>query len=178
MTKILDRYASAVNSGNLASDPDTVFSDADVLGAAGLAAKRSPLAISLARLFSGDNRAAPELVRIMAQMLVGKAYRLGAEIEHVKAQDMARAILAWHRDGRCKACHGHGFDLTPADHGGRRTVTERACHVCRGTGKMPFEAQFTRERRELAKWLLAELEREQGIAGSEAMKALAPRLEF
>lgn len=178
MSKILDRYAGAVHSRDLSSKEKTTYSDSDVLGAAGLAAKRSPLAISLARLFSGDNRAAAELVRIMARMLVGKAYRMGATLGEVEAADLARAVLAWHRDGRCKVCGGHGYELTPADHGGRRTVTERACRACRGTGKIPFEAQFTRERRDLAKWLLTEIEREQAIAGQEAMKSLAPKLDL
>ena len=178
MSRIIDRYSAAVHSGNLASEEKTVFSDSDVLGAAGLAAKRSPLAISLARLFAGDNREASELVRIMSRMAVGKAYRMEQVIEEVAAQDLARAVLAWHRDGRCKVCGGHGYELTPADHGGRRTVTERACHACRGTGKMPFEPQFPRERRDLAKWLQAELEREQAMAASEAMKSLAPRLDL
>ena len=37
--RVLDRYASAIDSSNLKSEPGTTFSDTDVLGAAGIAAK-------------------------------------------------------------------------------------------------------------------------------------------
>ena len=172
--KIIDRYAGAVRSSNLASKPDTTYSDSDVLGAAGLAAKRAPLGVALLRLFSGDNHASGEIVEIMADKAVGKAYRLGNECGRVEADDIARAVLAWHRDGTCKPCGGHGVRLIP----GTPTLGGEPCPKCRSTGRVLFDRQFTMERLDLARWLVAELEREMAIAGPEAMRKLAPRLDL
>jgi len=171
--KIIDRYASATRATNLKGEADTVRA-VDVLGAAGLAAKHSPLAMGLLRLFVGDNKGAAELVGLMGQMLVGKAWH-GDKIalSPVEACDMARAVLAWHRDGVCRVCGGHGFELianTPA-------LSDKQCPACRGTGRVLFDRQFGMERLTLARWLLAEVEREMAKAGPAAMAALAPRLD-
>lgn len=177
MSSILDRYAGAVRSGNLrnssniAVDQDT-YSDTDVLGAVGLAAKREPLAMALARLFCGDNHAAEQIVVILASMAWGKAAALRTPLKRTQAVDMARAVLAWHRDGVCKACNGHGFDLIA----GAPAISGHECSACRGSGKILFERQFAPPLRYLATWLLAEVEREQGRAGPAALAKLADRL--
>lgn len=175
-----DRYSSAVRSSNLRSKADTTNSDSDVLGAAGLAGKKAPLAMALLRLFMGDNHAAREIVAILAGMADGKAYRLGIEITRVECADMSRAVLAWCRDGTCKACGGHGFKLQgDAEIGqGRAVLSEHHCPACRGERKVPFDRQFSLERLELARWLRAEIEREAAKAGQEAMRKLAPRVEL
>jgi len=85
---------------------------------------------------------------------------------------MARAVLAWHRDGTCKHCEGHGFPKLDGAPG----LSARPCHHCRGTGRIIFDRQFPLERLELARWLAAEVDREQQIAGVEAMRRLAERL--
>lgn len=171
---IIDRYSSAVRSSNLLSKPDTTWSDSDVIGAAGLAAKHNPLAIALTRLFTGDNSAAASIVQILSDAVWEKAKRDKIKLRRVQADDMARAVLAWFRDGVCKACGGHGYTLIE----GTRTVGDHACRSCHGTGKLSFDSQFALERLLLARWLLAEVEREQAIAGSAAMAALAPRLDL
>ena len=170
---IIDRYASAIRSSNLGSKPDTNQSDSDVLGAAGLAAKRSPLAIALLRLLCGDNHSAMSVVGILADKAVGKAYRMGNECGRVEAWDISAAVLAWYRDGTCKICGGHGVKLIP----GTTTLGGEKCHACKD-GKIRFDQQFTMVRLDLARWLAAELDREQAIAGADAMRALAPRLEI
>ncbi len=162
MSDIEQSYAEAVARG----------AQRDVVGAVGLAGKRAPLATALLRLFVGDNRAARDIVHIMASRAVGKAYRLGHEIARVQAEDMARAVLAWHRDGRCKHCDGHGFMKLDGAPG----LSDQQCSHCRGTARVPFERQFPMERLELARWLAAELDREQQIAGAEAMRCLAQRV--
>lgn len=177
--RITDRYASAVRSSSLKSEERTVFSDCDVLGAFGLAARiledeGHPLAVPLQRLFTGDNGAALQIVEVLAQMARGKAPSLRTDITILQANDMAKACLAWHRDGVCKPCGGHGQLLIK----GTKTIGGAFCRPCRGTGRMPFEKQFRHEWRELARWLVAEMEREQGRAGPAALKAIAPRLEF
>lgn len=168
---IIDRYSTAIRSSNLGSKPETTQSDSDVLGAAGLAAKRSPLAIALLRLFCGDNHASQSIVGIMADKAVGKAYRMGNKCSRVEAWDISAAVLAWHRDGACKVCGGHGVKLIP----GTTTLSGDKCTACK-EGKIRFDQQFPMQRLELARWLAAELDREQAIAGADAMRALAPKL--
>ena len=162
MSNIEQSYAQAVAIGV----------QRDVVGAVGLAGKRAPLATALLRLFVGDNRAARDIVHIMAGMLVGKAYRLGHEIARVQAEDMARAVLAWHRDGRCKHCDGHGLLKLEGAPG----LSDQQCGRCRGTGRIIFDRQFPMDRLELARWMAAEVDREQQIAGVEAMRCLAQRM--
>jgi len=177
--KITDRYASAVRSSCLTVDERTTYSDTDVLGAFGLAGRLleiqdHPLAVPLQRLFSGDNKAAVAIVEVLAVMARGKAPALRTDITVLQANDMAKACLAWHRDGVCKPCGGHGQLLIR----GTKTIGGAFCRPCRGTGRMPFERQFRHEWRELARWLVSEMEREQGRAGPAALKAIAPRLDF
>lgn len=156
------------------------MSDSDVLGAAGLAAKRAPLAIALMRLFSGDNHATAEIVLVMTDMVIGKAWHAAQlAIPRVTGEDIARSVLAWHRDGVCRACGGHGFKLAGGSLGeGRAVVGDAACDKCHGTRKVPFDSQFSGDYLELARWLRANIEREQAFAAGEAMKALAPRMDF
>jgi hypothetical protein len=180
--RIQDRYAGAVHSSNLKSEPETYRSDSDVIAAYGLAAKRvlfdgrpgSPLAVALERLFAGDSRASREIVQAMAGLSWGKARTLKVKLTRVQSEDLARAVLAWHRDGKCKPCGGHGYDVVP----GTRTVGDAECRACHGTTKMPFEPQFRPEHRDLARWLLTAIEKEQSVAGPAAMRALAPMLEI
>lgn len=173
MTRILDRYAGAVRSGNLKSEPGTTYSDSDVLGAAGLASRRSPLGMALLRLFVGDDHAG-EVVDQLTAMAVGKAYRMGQEITRPWAADLARAVLAWYRHGTCTACGGHGVRVIP----GTTTLGSDPCRECRGRGRIDLDRAVPIECVELARWLAAEIDREQAIAGVEAMRSLAPRLDL
>jgi hypothetical protein len=190
--KIQNRYASAVHSSNLAVDGKTYMSDSDTLGAMGLADKAltegrriiapdtyepvrpAPLAVSLERLFSGDNRAAYDIVRTLAEMAHEHSFKIDCRIKRVQCVDLARACLAWHRDGTCKPCEGRGYQLIP----GTKTLSERECPECRGSRKMQFERQFRPEWRELARWMVSEMTRASGYAGPAAMRALAPQLEL
>jgi hypothetical protein len=162
MSRIENSYASAVAIGV----------QRDVVGAVGLAGKTAPLATALLRLFVGDNSAARDIVHIMAGMAVGKAYRLGHEISRLQAEDLARAVLAWHRDGVCRVCDGHGY-IQPQ---GAPCLSDQQCPSCRGTGRILFDRQFAVDRVELARWLAAEVEREQGRAGVEAMRKLSDQM--
>ena len=181
MSRITDRYASAVRSSNLRSKADTNMSDSDVIGAAGLAAKKSPLAIALMRLFTGDNRASVDIVRILTASVIGKAWHFyKLPLPRIEGADIAKAVLAWHRDGVCRVCGGHGF-MVAGGGGlgeGRAVIGDAPCGACHGQGKVSFDRQFAMDRLELARWLRAEIEREQAIAGAEAMKALGPRMEL
>jgi hypothetical protein len=136
------------------------------------AGREHKLATALLRLFVGDDRAARDIVHILAGMAVGKAYRIGRELGRVEAEDMARAVLAWHRDSRCKPCGGLGLLKMP----GAPHLSGTACGHCRGSGRIPFDSHFALERLELARWLAAEVDREQALAGREAMRRLADRM--
>ena len=180
MAGFSDRYSSASHSGNLKSDANRE-TDVDIIGAAGIAAKRSPLAMALLRLFVGDDREAEAIAAVLENMLVGKAFRLGIEITRPEARDIGKAVLAWHREGVCKPCGGHGFDVQKgsAKVGQARAVLSSTnCKFCKGTGRILFDRQFPITRLELARWLLVEIEREQAVAGPAAMAALAPKLEL
>ena len=171
---IADRYASAVHSSDLRSAASTTASDSDVIGAYGLASKRHPLAVALARLFAGDNHAASSLTELLSSMVQRRADSRRIKLHWTHAQDLARSVLAWHRDGRCKHCDGHGYQRI-ADTPSLSDAASRACH---GTTKLPFEPQFQAATRPLAQWLLSEIEREQAKAGAAAMVCLAPRLSI
>lgn len=148
------------------------MSDTDVLGAYGLVAKTHPLAVALARLLSGDNRETHDVVRELADMIWKRARGGSAKCSAVQAQDIAKACLAWWRDGVCKACGRHGKTIIP----GTLTLSEHDCPACRGTGKIAFESNFPQELRDLAAWAQATLEKNLAIAGPEAKKRVAPPL--
>lgn len=177
--KIVDRYASAIRASNLKHDERTRHSATDVLGAFGLADKKETeeghdLAIPLTRLFTGDKAASNQIIGILADMARGKAPMLRTDITQLQAEDMARACIAWHRNNACKACGGHGQLLIK----GSTTIGGAICKVCKGSGKIPFEKQFRHNWRELARWLVAEMEREQGRAGPAAMRALGATFDL
>lgn len=172
--RIQDRYASAIHSSCLTVDERTTYSDTDVLGAMGLAGKTHPLAIALERLFSGDNNASESVVSVLSAMVRLKANGMRLKMAETQAKDMARACLAWHRDGVCKPCGGHGKLLIP----GTKTHSERSCQICRGIGKRAFDREFHPSMRDLAGWLVSEMEREQAKAGPAAMRAIAPSLDL
>lgn len=182
--KITARYASAVHSGNLKSVETTTYSDSDVLAAFAIADRRlsngidrrtkHPLAAPLQRLFTGDNTAAQHLVGILAGMAAGKARALRLDITRTRCLDMAAAVLAWFRNPSCKACGGHGYDIIL----GTVSLGPVECRPCVGKGKVPIDKQFRQEHRELVDWLVARVAMESAMAGVEAMKAIAPRLEL
>lgn len=185
--KVLDRYAGAVRSSHLTVDERTTYSDTDVLAGMGCADKAltegvsfdgrpvtpAPLAVALTRLFMGDNRAAAFIVEKLEDRVWKEARATGVKLKRTEATDMARACLAWHRDGVCKSCGGHGLLKIP----GAPMLGTAKCKPCRGEGRIPFEREFPHDRRDLAIWLVDEMKREQAQAGGEAMKWIAPRLD-
>jgi hypothetical protein len=188
MSTIQNRYASAVHSSNLGVDAKTRMSDSDTLGAYGLAdralttgrtsdgtpVRPCPLAVPLERLFAGDNNAVYDIVRMLAEMAHAHSFKIKLKIKLVECTDLARACLAWHRDGTCKACEGRGYALIP----GTKTLSDRECLACRGSRKIPFERNIKPEWRELARWMVSEMTRASGYAGPAAMRALAPSLNL
>lgn len=169
--KVLERYAAAVNSDNLASDPRTTWADSDVLGAAGLAARHEPLGLALTRLFA-DGKPEPT-VTILTEMAFKRARTVKVRLSQVEASDLAKGVLGWYRHGVCQPCGGTGFKVIPGT-----PVQGDQCPHCRSTGRVPFDPQFPEATRELARWLSGEIDRAQVAAGRAAMAMLAPRLDL
>lgn len=185
---IHDRYASSVRSRDLTSHEKTVRSDSDVLGAMGLADRTltkghdgrgrpvypCELAVPLARLLAGDNHAVHQVVGIMGAMAHAHSFEIKLRISRSECEDMARATIAWFRHGACTQCGGRGHQVIP----GTKTLSDRDCDACYGTGKRQFLKEFfpDRARMHLAAWLACELDRALGRAGPQAMAHLAPRL--
>jgi hypothetical protein len=173
--RITERYSSAIKSSNLKSVEATTYSDSDVIGAYGLASKKHPLAVALTRLLAGDNHASGQVVEILSQMTRDRAGRTGVTLlVHTQAVDIARAVLAWYRNGTCTACGGHGYEVLP----GTPSLSNVECGACKGTGKILFDRQFPHQQRALATWLLNQVETQLSTAGPAAMAMLAPRLEM
>lgn len=183
---ITDRYASAIRSNRLTVDEKTTMSDTDVLGAMGLADRElttgkdsqgnpvhpAPLAVALERLFAGDNSASRAIVEILTRKAWERAKASRIRLRRTEAADMAKACLAWHRDGTCKPCGGHGTLLIP----GSKTLGTKRCKQCKGAGVLPFESQFDLELVPIAAWLVAEMQRDMSRAGPAAMRKIAPSL--
>jgi hypothetical protein len=169
--KLLERYSQAVNSSDLSVDERTTMSDTDILGAAGLAGRHHSLGIALTRLFADGKPEAAILE--LTEMAFKRARTLGIKLSRLQSEDVSKAVLGWYRHGACQPCGGTGFQRvkdTP-------TLGDECPH-CLGTGKVPFDRQFSAERRELARWLSAEIDRAQSAAGSAAMAILAPKMEL
>ena len=169
--KLLDRYNTAVHASNLKSEANTTWSDADVIGAAGLAARQEPLGIALARMLAGGGQG--EVLRILTYEAYERGFRIKQRVTLVQALDLAKAVLAWYRHGTCQPCGGIGLMRikdTPSLGG--------ECQHCAGTGRIPFDKQFQHERRELARWLHDEIGRSQARAGQQAMRKISDSLDF
>jgi hypothetical protein len=203
MSIIRERYSSAIRAKKLIVDERTQMSDVDVLMAVAFAdralttgrrpmktepgqdvkyerVRPSPLAAPLARLFSGDNAAAHALVRAMAEMVCERAQGMKLDIAMLDARHMAQACLAWSRNPVCKPCGGHGKLRIP----GTNVIGTRNCPQCfdrslqESTGRIPFERSFRVEHREMARWLLCEVERETARVWPEAARSLAKEMDL
>lgn len=186
-----ERYSTAVSSSNLAVNPRTSMSDTDVLGAMGLADREltqgrksdgtpvrpAPLAVALERLLSGDSRAAHGIVRGLADAVWKEARGRNTKLTHLEATHMAKVLLAWMRDGVCKTCGGHGYQLIP----GTKTHSVTPCRHCSKSetpGKRPLFKEFRPAHRDLADWLRNEVQREAGRAAPQAMAHLASTMDL
>lgn len=169
--RISERYASAIHATSLTSDPATYMSNTDVLGAMGLAARYEPLGVALARLLSGGG--ASSAIDTLTQLAIDRGHKTKYRIKEVHARDLAKAVLAWYRHGTCQPCGGTGFKRIA-----NTPVNGDECNHCDGTGKIPFDRQFSAELLPLAQWLSSEIDRSQAAAGYAAMVALAPKLDL
>jgi hypothetical protein len=171
MLSLQERYAQAIRSGNLTSDPNTTFSDADVLGAMAFADKRlggrRMGAGAVSRYLAGDTGGASNLVELLSDRLHAEAEKAGSTLPDVEAKDIVRGCLAWLVYGKCEKCNGTRYVLL-----GHHVV----CPVCLGSGKRSFVNGFRSRHLEIAKWLVSEIAADVGVCGAEALRSIAPRV--
>jgi hypothetical protein len=169
--RVMERYSQAVNSDNLTVDERTTWSDTDVLGAAGFAGRHNPLGLALTRLFA-DGKAEAVLLEL-TQLAFKRSRTMRLKIGWGDADELSKAVLGWYRFGTCHPCGGTGYSLLKG-----APVLGEECSHCGGTGRLPFDRLFAGPALELARWMSAEIDRAQAAAGSDAMRALAPKLEL
>jgi hypothetical protein len=169
--KIIERYASAVRSSNLRSKEATTYSDPDVIGAFGLAAKTEPLGAALHRLFTGDNRAAQAVIEALSGKLMA---HFPTSLTESESLSVAGGVLKWNQSNVCPHCKGRGSELIQ----GSPTLSDRECKHCRGTGKKLFEKQFHRDKIKYADWAQLQIDIALPAAGQAAMKSIAASLDL
>ena len=173
MSSLKQRYAIAINASSLKHDPDSTYSNVDVLGAYGLAGKYHPLGVALQRLFVGGKTT--ECLTVMTSMVLDRSYKVKERMNEGQALDLSKRVLAWYRYGTCTECGGTGKEVIfePKPH-----LSDEDCPTCKGSGKRPFEPSFTNDIRDIALWLKGEVERNQAVAGRAAMTLIAPMLDL
>lgn len=169
--KILDRYASAVNTKSLKHDERSTWADVDVIGAAGLAAKYQPLGIALARMLSGGKP--NEAIEAMTFMVWNRGFKVKCRVTELQARDIATSVLSWYRHGTCQVCGGTGFKIII----GTPSLGDE-CPKCDGTGKIDFDSHFRQDLVSLARWLSGEIDKSIAQAGDAAMRSLANSIDM
>lgn len=168
MSKIAERYTSAITSSNLSSDERTTYSDTDVLGAMGLAGRLNPLGTALARLLAGGKSVGA--LDALADMAWDRARKDGSGVSREYAMLMAKEVLAWYGHGNCQYCSGRGKRVI-AD----TWVLGDDCEHCKGTGRIDLLECIPQKRHGLARWLTSQIDISIATVGGEAMRKLVER---
>ena len=166
MTKIAERYSAARNTSNLKSDPRTLLSASDVLGAAGMASQEHADAMRLWEVaFQGKTSAKIALVESLTKPLTLFMIRRGLSGD---PKTVAREMVAWQLHGACPVCGGEGHEVVP-----NTTVRyDHPCRACDGGGKVAFP------RTEAHLWLKTRMEKMQALAASAVMKKLSLEMDL
>jgi len=132
MAKISERYSIARNTSNLKSEPRTVMSASDVIGAAGMAAQEHQDALLLwSVMYGGKTSQKMRLVDGLAYKLTDYMMRnrLKGNPRHI-----AMEVLAYYLHATCDDCDGVGHQIIPY------TIvrSDDPCPYCQGTGKPPM----------------------------------------
>lgn len=132
MAKISERYSIARNTSNLKSEPRTVMSASDVIGAAGMAAQEHQDALLLwSVMYGGKTSQKMRLVDGLAYKLTDYMMRnrLKGNPRHI-----AMEVLAYYLHATCDDCDGVGHQIIPY------TIvrSDDPCPYCLGTGKPPM----------------------------------------
>lgn len=173
--RITERYTTAVSSTNLLSEERTLYSDTDVLGAMGIAAKTHPLGTALSRMLVDGK--AEKALDLLAGLAFGRARLHKVTMGMPEARDVAMATLGWFRHGKCRECCGTGFRLVADE---AQTRSDELCGHCGGTGKIPFAEQFNETPTFLpvALWLAAQIDREISWAHAQAAQKIGKEMDL
>ena len=125
-----DRYASAVSTSDLTPRAASSLAPLDVLGAAGLAARRQPLGMLLQRLRADPTPVAQAVAgAALAERLREAVRKRQVRRDGVDSEVVAADALAWWLDPTCLSCGGVRYQAR----NGR--LTGRDCQGCEGTGR-------------------------------------------
>jgi hypothetical protein len=156
-----ERYLAAIGSRDLKHNARGT-ADIDVVGAVGMTGKHHELGVVAVRFAAGDNQAGERAVQLMVEKVIGRAWRASRQrLSKGTAQQIARTVLAWSRDGRCKPCDGLGFGKVP----GAPALSSVACTHCNGSGRVSL-AGAAGEHHAAAAWLAEELDHAVRLLGS------------
>lgn len=161
-----ERYEVARNSSNLKSLERTIFSDSDILAAAGMAAQQNEDALLLWSVaFQGHSADKHKLVENLARKLDRylDIHRLdGSPVK------IAMECVAWVLHGTCQPCGGRGYKTIP----GTPHLSDDLCDHCKGTGKieLPHTDAHT--------WLKNHIEILSAVAGGQIMGKLVGEMDL
>lgn len=159
-----DRYARAVCSSSLTPRAESNVAPLDLLGAAGMAARREPLGMLLQRLRACPTPVAQSVAgaalaeRLRVAVRKRQVRRDGADSERVAAE-----ALAWWLDPTCLSCGGVKFQARDA------RLTARHCTACSGSGVRALESDAPAA----ADWVLDLISQQVGQSEAALRRALA-----
>lgn len=162
---IAERYATATNSDDLTPDLRG-RTDADVLLAAGIAARKDPrrqLAMAAFRMsVRGDMAGLMEVVDAADGWLVGRLSRGGRRpLPRATRRQLVVDTLQWWISPICGYCGGTG-KLTALVEGSDESagrLSGQACSCCRGTGRKPLAREVPPALQKHAEWMVSELDK-------------------
>jgi hypothetical protein len=166
MSRIAERYSTAIMTSNLKSELRSDYSDSDVVGAYGFASKENPLGVALARLLAGGRPATA--IEALAYLAMERARdREKRPISKEYALLIAQEVIAWYQHSVCTECNGLGSLVIEGT-----TTLKYTCVACDGTGRVDLFESIPKKRHELARWLSSQMDISLAGIGGQAMRRL------
>lgn len=175
---VLEKLVSAFHARSLMDRRQEC--DLHRVGAAGMAARRQPLAMAVYEL---RYRQPLDLARVVeVAVALTNQVEKQAKLQrwrlrrHHDAQRVVAVVLRWWLADVCPACEGRRFEVVS----GTPMLSDRHCHACGGTGKPSLSAALNdhmllRDRETLrlpAEWLSSRLDVLEAAAGDEYVRRL------
>jgi hypothetical protein len=159
---VLERYAAATQTSDLTMPRvGHGVRDADVLLAAGYAARKSPHgfeALMINRmLVTGDYKQLPMVSVVAKRWLIGAMYhrRELPKLNSKHTGEVVTVTLRWWLKGVCPHCDGRGKDLV---YPGAQVTSAKDCKPCEGQGRATLD-RVAGEHWQAARWLAGRLDR-------------------
>jgi hypothetical protein len=162
-TNCRDRYARACLSSSLTPRADSTLAPLDLLGGAGMAARRQPLGMLLQRLRAAPTPAAQAVAAAaLAERLREAVRRRQVRRNGVDSEAVAAEALAWWLDPTCSSCGGVRYVARDA------RLTARFCPDCAGSGVRALQAGAPAA----AEWVLDSISQHVGQSESALRRAM------